>query len=643
MPDPNGNQSVIAARGFVQELGIRVHGGTEAAGAESGPRAPVRDLLDVLSPQSYIGGSAFAEHLKRLRQYPHSALGDGDVPSRVERSPGWTYDPDDARRAVAEEPWVSDSRFSAWTRACGEMAENGIAMLADVVACRQDRDIATGPGWESAVRARPVRVRADQDRAGEIFALARSGANEGQTTKSLLGPCPHPAWRYVTGKYGLKGVNALPVVTIGTHGTGLLTQTYTNWKQDYVTFLDLMFYLEYNIDTIMLSEAEINRMMTDLCRAMDFPGLPYDLQVRRLHMACGMAFFDAKRKYETLFSEEPTDGRTAWVFRDRDQWRDFKAMDSAVLGQYISFVEGTAGRDDLMLTGHAHDWVDLGPDLRNSECGQSVLTLTRGSITCQDLLRCYERTVWLLNAQWTQEGDIKPGRYAACVYCGAVGTWAACDHRHDIWRYYSLAADAYGDAMRRDLYKACQLADCYSEDMSFREPAPGACRVSIPRSALPFDVRVAGQRHTGEVEVHEVVVQAVRESVLPMSLVATMFIISILLRDGRITPSAFLAHMDAVYCQNAAALTESLHAGKFNRAVGNALCALVMEQWWNGMYYAIGLGSLIEAQPGRVGRDRAAGSQRGADIRLVDRGLAVGPWHSRESRGAVRVREEVVH
>jgi hypothetical protein len=64
--------------------------------------------------------------------------------------------------------------------------------------------------------------------------------------------------------------------------------------------------------------------------------------------------------------------------------------------------------------------------------------------------------------------------------------------------------------------------------------------------------------------------------------------------------------MDAVYCRNAALLTETLHAARFNRVTGTALCALFMEQWWNGLYYAIGLGSLIEAQPGRVGRDRTS-------------------------------------
>jgi hypothetical protein len=516
----------------------------------------------------------------------------------------WAYDPDAARRAVTQEPWVSDSRFSAWSRACSEMAENGIAALADVVRCRRDPGIAAAADWASGVRARPSRVRAGRDRAGEVFALARSGANQGQTTKSLLGPCPHPAWQDVTRTYGLAGVNALPVVTVGTHGTGLLTQAYTGWKQDYVTFLDLMFYLEYNIDTIPVGEAEVNRMMTDLCDALNFPGLPYDLRVRRLHMACGMAFFDAKRKYEALFSDEPTDGRTAWVFRDRDLWRDFKAMDSAVLGQYLSFTQGAAGRDDLMLTGHAHDWVDLGPDLRNSECGQSVLTLTRGSITCPALLRCYERTVWLLNAQWTPEGDIKPNRYAACVYCSAVGTWAAADHRHDIWRYYALAADAAKDAMRRNLYNACQLAECYAGDMSFRAPRT-AGKVAVPRSALQFDVRVAGERHKGEAQLHEAVVHAVRAGIMPLSLVTSMLITPILLRDGRIMPSAFLAHMDTEYCRNAAILTDTLHASQFNRAVGTALCALVMEQWWNGLYYAIGLGSLIEAQPGKVGRDRS--------------------------------------
>jgi hypothetical protein len=601
MPGASGDQSV--AGGFMDELRTRVHEGLEKAGIGPDSPAAIRGYLDVLSPRHYIAASAFAEHLRRLRDDRYASPGDG-APGRRSGSREWAYDPDDARRAVTREPWVSDARFSEWTRACSEMAENGIAALADVVRCRQDPGIAAGPHWASAVRARPCRVRSGGDGAGQIFALARSGANQGKTTKSVLAPCPHPAWQDVTRKYGLRGVNALPAVTIGTHGTGLLTQAYTGWKQDYITFLDLMFYLEYNVDTIPLGEAEINRVLADLCDALDFPGLPYDLHVRRMHMACGLTFIDAKRKYETLFSDQPTDGQTAWVFRDRDEWRDFKAMDSSVLGQYLSFAEGAVGRDDLMLTGHVHDWVDLGPDLRNSECGQSVLTLTQGSITCPSLLQCYERTTWLFNAQWTPEGDIKSDRYAACAYCSSVATWESGDHRHDIWRYYALAADASKDAMGRDLYKACQLADCYTDDMSFREPRD-AGRVTIPRCALAFDVRVAGERHTGEAELHEAVVHAVLSGTLPMSLVTSMFIIPVLLRDGRITRSAFLAHMDAGYCQNAAILTETLHAGKFSRAVGTALCALVMEQWWNGLYYAIGLGSLIEAQPGKVGRDRS--------------------------------------
>ncbi len=574
---------------FTPPLRARVH-----AEVDPNPSSPVlSDFLDVLTPRRHIADSAFGEHLRRLR-------GQSPVPAVLG---GWVYDPATARQAVAGRRWIDDPRFSAWTRACGDMADNAVGILDDVVLARRDPGAAATAGWRPAARARPARVRVAADRAGEVFARARSGANRGRTTKSLLGPCPHPAWLDVTREHGLVGANALPVITVGTHGLGLLTQWYTNWKQDYITYLDLMFYLEYNIDALPLGEGEVNRVAADICRALDVPDLPHDLEVRRLHMACGIAFFDAKRKHETLFSDQPTDGRTAWLVRDRDQWRDFKAMDSGILGQYTSFVPGVTGRDDLMLTGLAHDWVDIGPDLRNSEFGQSVLTLTRGSIECRDLLRSYERTVWMLNTQWTAEGDIKSDRYPACVLCTGVGMWATVDHRHDVWRYYAHAAEASKDAVRADLYRACGLAECYTEDLRFHDP-DHTPTVAVPRAPLRFDTHIAGERHTDVVRVHELVVDAVATGTLPMSLVTNALITPLLLTAGAITPATFLSHMDRTYCRNAATLTDVLHASGFNRATGAALCALFMEQWWHGLYYAIGIGSLVEAQPGRVGHDR---------------------------------------
>ena len=47
------------------------------------------------------------------------------------------------------------------------------------------------------------------------------------------------------------------------------------------------------------------------------------------------------------------------------------------------------------------------------------------------------------------------------------------------------------------------------------------------------------------------------------------------------------------------------HANDFARPYGKAIAALTMEQWWHGMYFAIGAGSLIEAQPDRIAGDRA--------------------------------------
>jgi hypothetical protein len=62
--------------------------------------------------------------------------------------------------------------------------------------------------------------------------------------------------------------------------------------------------------------------------------------------------------------------------------------------------------------------------------------------------------------------------------------------------------------------------------------------------------------------------------------------------------------MDDHYCENATAIAHALHGNKFDRQIGVALAAIAMEQWWSGMFYAIGLGSLVEAQPGQVAHDR---------------------------------------
>ncbi|WP_020501590.1 hypothetical protein [Sciscionella marina] len=577
--------------GSTPELLARIH---DDAGvhewSDSGTAAPGLGGLGVLQLRKQADGSPLAEHLARLRS------------TELPAAPGfWSYDPEVARRAAREDPRLRGDRFSAWTRACSECTENGIAAVYAVCHARQNPELVADPGWKSSAVARPIRVTVADDRAGEIFRLARSGANNGRTTKSLLAPCTRTEWRETAGKYGLNGVNALPNITLGTHGLGLLTQWYPGWEQDYITLLDVMFYVEYNIDILGGRE---NRFLRDLCAALDLPEIPEELRARRLHMSCDMAFFEAKRKTEARFSTTPTDGQTVWVFPNRDVWRDFKAADSGIWGQYLSYTEGVPGLDDMALTGLAHDWMDLGPDLRNSEYGQSVLTMTGGSIAGQDLVRCYERTVWLLNAQWNTEGEVKPERYAAAILCTGVGMWGIANHRHDMWRYFSIAADVCAEATRRDLYRSCQLADSYTEDFRPREPE-NAERLRIPRTNLAFSVRVQGRVHDGSLVLHDSIVNAVRDGVLPMNLVDNALVLPILLREGKIAPAEFLRSMDENYCAAGTTMIRTLHGNEFSRAVGKALAALIMEQWWHGVYYAIGVGSLIEAQPGAVAQDRA--------------------------------------
>ncbi|WP_234327116.1 hypothetical protein [Streptomyces sp. NRRL WC-3742] len=51
-----------------------------------------------------------------------------------------------------------------------------------------------------------------------------------------------------------------------------------------------------------------------------------------------------------------TSGLAAWVYRDRDTWRDMKAADSGYFTYHLSFLPNHAGRDDMMLTGLVADW-----------------------------------------------------------------------------------------------------------------------------------------------------------------------------------------------------------------------------------------------------------------------------------------------
>jgi hypothetical protein len=508
---------------------------------------------------------------------------------------GWDYDPREALRVTLEDPGSLGERFATWSRACAEMAASSRELLEEIHHARS--------GGSDSHRVWRTPVKTGQDPIADIYAKARAGANAGRTTKSKLPACTAPPWMKVMDEFGLRGVTGYPNFAMGSWWQGLLSDDYDDWRQDYIALLDYAFYLEYNVDTASHGRVGDGHLLQEIHALWDMPDLPAELQARRLHMTCDMAFFDLKRRLEAGLRNRPTDGLTAWIHADRDSWRDFMAADSGIFGHYLGFAEGLPGRDDMMLTNLVNDWADLGPDLRCEECDNGVLALTRGSLALPDLLDCYERTVWMINAQWTSDARVRPERYAGCMETLGTGMWQACNHRQDLWRYYTLAADLCGKACTRDLYAACQLAGCYTPTLDPRAPSsPG--RVSVPRSPMRYAVHIGGGRHCGTLNVHQVVCEAVEDGLLPMSVVEYALILPLLLRDRRITQDDFLRHMDSSYCDHFAAIVRTGHASGFSRAYGTAVAALMMEQWWNGIYFAIGAGSLIEAQPGLIAADR---------------------------------------
>jgi hypothetical protein len=400
-------------------------------------------------------------------------------------------------------------------------------------------------------------------------------------------------------EFGFSGVAAYPVFSLGSWWMSFLINDFPDWRQDYLAILTYSFYLEYNVDTARLERPDAARFATEVTCVWDMPNLSEDLQIRRSHMACSMAFFDTKRKHEATLRNRPSDGLTAWVHRDRDRWRDFKALDSGGYPHYLSFAKGTPGRDDMMLSGLVNDWVDLGPDLRNEECNQSVLTLTQGSLAMCDLLDCYQRTVWMLNAQFHSDE-----RYAGCMATIGACVWELCNHRQDVWRYYALAFELCTEVKSLDLYRACELADCYTPELLPTNPI--RAQISPPdRRRLPYNILIDGKEHSGDIALHRSICDAVRVGLLPRSVVEYQFVIPMLLRQRRISPESFLDYMDRAYCDHFATVLRSGYTCGFEYTYCRAVAALVMEQWWTGMYFAIGAGSLIEAQTGLVAGDRA--------------------------------------
>ncbi|MEU8622555.1 hypothetical protein [Streptomyces sp. NPDC048623] len=557
--------------------------------AAAEPAAPPR--LDVLWTRKRVAGSPLAAHVDAVRRRLADSPGS-------HRPGGWVYDPEATLAAMKSDPTAWGAQFTPWMMECAEMVEHGRDLLGQI---REVRGKGFGFTASGQVGLAPLKVGADP--VGAMLARARLGENAGQSTKSNLSTCSSPEWAAFMDEFGFQGVGAYPNFASGAWGGGMMPAVYDDWRQDYVAMLIYGFYLEYNIDTAY-AETSGNSLTHEILSLWDMPDMPADLVARRAHVEADLAFFDVKRRDEADAHQSVTSGLATWVYRDRDTWRDMKAADSGYFTYHLSFLPNHAGRDDMMLTGAVADWADIGPDLRFQECGNSILAMTRGSVVMEDLLDAYERTVWMVNAHWTETGEIRPERYAACTAVMAVPPWLLTNHRHDAWRYYALAADLSHIAERRDLYASGQLADCYTEDLTPTTPVDTP-RIDVPRRELPFDVEIDGIRHTGTVRLHTVICDAVARGTLPMGLVEYEFVVPWLLREGTITPAAFLAHMDRAYCRHFAQFMRAGHSSDFKRSFSEPMSALIMEQYWHGMYFAIGAGSLVEAQPDAIAGDRA--------------------------------------
>lgn len=582
----------LATSGVLPEVARRVHSTVDHSTRSVSP--------DVLWTRKSADHSPLAEHIATVRR---ALYGSGPTAAVTkEYTPTWSYDPErelrDLRTTAARH-----GRFEAWSRSCVEMTDNACDLLSDIVRARSaGADAgATGIGGSNENRqvVRSVQVTVADDPIGSLVARARAGANAGRTTKSTMTSCTVRAWTDVMDEFGITGVAAYPVFSLGSWWMSLLVRDFPDWRQDYLSILSYSFYLEYNVDTAPVGRSEPARFAREATCVWDMPNLSDELQIRRSHMACSMAFFDTKRKHEATLKNRPTVGLTTWVHRDRDRWRDFKAADSGGYPHFLSFAKGIPGRDDMMLTGLVNDWTDLGPDLRNEECNQSVLALTRGSLAMPELLDCYQRTVWMLNAQF-HAGE----RHAGCMATIGACVWQLCNHRQDVWRYYALAFELCAETTSLDLYRASGLTDCYTPELLPTNPI-GTRIPPPPRERLPYTILIDGKEHSGDVALHRSVRAAVQDGLLPLKMVEYQFIIPMLLRQRRISAHSFLHHMDRTYCDHFATVLRSGYACDFDYTYGRAVAALVMEQWWAGMYFGIGAGSLIEAQTGLVAGDRA--------------------------------------
>ncbi|KAI9647981.1 hypothetical protein NHQ30_002603 [Ciborinia camelliae] len=563
------------------ELAVRVH----SACKEHAQKKP----LEVLWTRKAIQNTPIANHIATIKKelYGSGNQDGGERTGIFTPKLGLT-------RVLNETAW--NEPFRAHSTELVEMASNAVDLLQEII--EQQAEPSALPEKNKLGRrvwTQPVVIIKD-DASDLMIQKARAGANGNRSTKSKVVPCLSPVYADVMSDFGLAGVAAYPVF-LASWWMSLLMHDLDDWRQDYICTLGYTFYLEYNVD-----KANVQQFVTPLGKEVaaiwDMPDLPDELLVRRSHMLFSMSFFDLKRTHEAGFSHQMSDGLTVWVHKDRDTWRDFKALDAAVFGHYLSFATGVAGRDDLMLCGLVNDWIDLGPDLRYQECSQSVFALTRGSLAMTDLVKCYERTVWMLNASFTSEE-----RHVGCMTTVGACIWELCNHRHDVWRYYSLAFDTCSALQESDLYKIANLADCYTPDLTPSTLAD-ANVVFVPRRSYSYQVLIDHTEYKGSVMLHTTVCDAVESGILPSTVVDYQIILPLLLRNGEIDAATFLNYMDLHYCAHFADIMRSGHADGFSHAYGCAIAALVMEEWWSGLYFAIGIGSLIEAQPDHIANDR---------------------------------------
>ncbi|PFH62939.1 hypothetical protein XA68_10992 [Ophiocordyceps unilateralis] len=475
-----------------------------------------------------------------------------------------------------------------------DMTENALELLREIMEARGD---ATAPSEKHALRKVTARqVSIGDDAVMNILRRARAGANGNCCTKSKVAACTSPAYAEVLEQFGLQGVAAYPVF-LGSWWAAHLLGDFDDWRQDYLAILDYSFFFEYNVDKVVLGQSS-SALMKEILALWDMPGLSHELRVRRAHMLISLSFFDLKRTHESAFHGRKTDGLTVWVHASRDLFRDFKALDSGCFAHYLSFAPGVAGRDDMMLSGLVNDWVDLGPDLRYQECNQSVFALTRGSLALDDLVRCYERTVWMLNASFVSDQ-----RHVGCMAFVASCVWELINHRQDVWRYYSLAYDVCSALEPLNLDKIANLAECYTTDLKPRK-VPDANELSFPYQTYPYLTRVNAIDHEGLVMLPTELCDSVASGLLPKSVIDYQVILPHLLRQGEIGAEVFLSHMDGHYCAHTAAILRSGHRHNFCRPYGRALAALIMHQWRSGLFFAMGIGSLVDATADYIANDR---------------------------------------